>query len=105
MSRAYTEDEVREQFLAHIRHLARYWATIPDRQTPLERCEGLAFSILNIFDGTTDLPAFDIVLSPHPDDKAFHQSEGKNWYEPGMMINDCMLHELFYAEDEKVGAA
>jgi hypothetical protein len=105
MSRAYTAEEVREQLLAHIRHLARYWATIPDRQTPLERCEGLAFSILNIFDGTSSLPAFDIVLSPHPDDKAFHQSEGENWYEPGMMINDCMLHELFYAEDEKGGAA
>jgi len=99
MSRAYTEEEVRDEFLAHIRYLARYWATTPDRQTPLERCQGLAFSILNIFDGTSGLPAFDIVLSPHPDDKAFHQSEGENWYDPGMMINDCMLHELFYAED------
>ena len=99
MSRAYTAEEVREQLLDHIRNLARFWATTENRQTTLERCEGLAFSILNIFDGTTEFPALDIVLAPHPDDTEFHQSEGENWYEPGMMINDCMLHELFYIRD------
>lgn len=99
MSRAHTAEEVREQLLEHIRHLAEYWATTPDRQTALERCEGVAFSILNIFDGTAGLPAFDIVLSPHPDDKEYHQREGENRYEPGMVINDCMLHEMFYRSE------
>lgn len=93
--RAKTAEEVRQEFLNHVHSLVIYWANLPDR-TVEEKCDGVAFSILNIFDGTTmGLPAMDLVLAPHPDDKAFNQSEGNNWYEPGMVINDCMLHELF----------
>jgi len=41
-------------------------------------------SILNIFDGTTiTLPAMNIALDPHPEDKETHRGEGTNWYEPG----------------------
>jgi hypothetical protein len=69
-----------------------------DNCTIKGKLEGLAFSILNIFDGTTGLPAMDIVLSPHPEDKDFALSEGERWYEEGMIINDCYLHELFYGE-------
>lgn len=95
MSRAKTAEEVRREFLLHIHSLVEYWAELPNK-TPLERCDGLAFSILNIFDGTTmGLPAMDISLSPHPDDKAYNQESGDNWYDSGMVINDCMLHELF----------
>jgi hypothetical protein len=96
--RAKTVEEVREEFLDNIREVARYWAKLPDR-TAQERCDGLAFSILNIFDGTTmSLPAMDISLAPHEDDKAFNQNEGENCFEPGMVINDCMLHEMYYRE-------
>ena len=64
---------------------------------PLEKCNGLAFSILNIFDGTSiELPAMDIVLRPHEDDKEYLRGEGMDWFEDGMVINDCYLHELFY---------
>lgn len=93
--RAKTAEEVQQEFLNHLHSLVRYWSELPD-QTVEQKCDGLAFSILNIFDGTTvGLPAMDIVLAPHPDDKAFNKGEGNNWYEPGMIINDCMLHELF----------
>lgn len=93
--RAYTEEEARDIFLERVRHLSEYWAEVPDK-TPRERCDGLVFSILNVFDGTSGWhPALNISLSPHPDDMHFHQTEGSNWYEPGMVINDCMLHELF----------
>jgi hypothetical protein len=72
MSRAYTEEEARDQFLDRIRHLTRYWAKQPN-QSPLERCEGLAFSVLNIIDGTSGgfRCTLDIMLNPHPDDKQF----------------------------------
>ena len=45
------------------------------------------------------MPAFDIVASPHPDDKEYHRSAGEDWIEPGAVINDCMLHELLYRPD------
>ena len=94
-ARAKTEQEVREQFLEYISHLVEYWSEQKNR-TDKEKCNGLVFSILNIFDGTSsEFPAMDVLLSPHPEDKAFHQKEGKNWFESGMMINNCMLHELW----------
>lgn len=93
--RAYTADEVRQQLLAQIRQDITYW--LQQDGDERRRMEGLVFSILNIFDGTTmALPAMDIVLSPHPDDKQFHIDEGDNWYESGQVINDCMLHEEWY---------
>ena len=96
MSRAYTPEEVREMFLGQVKMLARYWSTA-ERETDLEKLEGLAFSLLNLFDGTSAaLPAMDIVLRPHPEDKAFRESEGDNYFEDGQVINDCYLHELFH---------
>jgi hypothetical protein len=103
--RAITAEEARDALLRHIANIAKYWADLPDR-TPLERCNGLAFSILNIFDGTTEvLPAIDLVLCPHDGDEAFNKSEGENWYEPGQVINDAMLHEMWhrYERDEVPG--
>ena len=95
-ARAKTPEEVRTEFLSKIRELTKYWAGVEGR-TDLEKCEGVAFSILNIFDGTScGLPAMDISLSPHPSDKDYHADQGKHWYEPGMVINDCTLHEMFY---------
>ena len=97
-TRVKTVEEVRDEFFEAVRGISKYWAELPEK-TPLERCDGTVFSILNIFDGTTmNLPAMNIILSPHPDDKEFNRSEGNNWYESGMVINDCMLHELFYKE-------
>ncbi|HUS89235.1 MAG TPA: hypothetical protein VMW91_07705 [Desulfosporosinus sp.] len=93
--RAKTEIEVRNEFLDHIRSIAKYWAELPGKNSQ-ERCDGVAFSILNIFDGSTMLPAMNISLLPHPEDKQYHIDEGKNWYEPKMIINDCMLHEVYF---------
>lgn len=96
---AYTAEEARKTFLDILRAKARYWATIPveDEDDRLYRCEGLIHSILSIIDGVSDFPAFDLVLRPHPDDKAFHIDEGDRWYEDGTTINgDVYLHELFF---------
>lgn len=99
MSKAYTKEEVREKFLTNLRELAKYWANVQGRSIE-EKCDGLAFSILNIFDGTTmGLPAMNITLCPHPDDQEYLKSKNKNWYEPEMCINDdVMLHDHYYKE-------
>lgn len=94
--RAYTAEEVTNGFLEELRRLAQYWARLPD-QTPLEKCEGLLFSILAVIDGDSGLPGVDLVLRPHPDDKEFHRLEGSNWFEPGMAFNaNVALHEIVY---------
>ena len=101
MSQAKTKEEVREEFLRKIKAIAKYWATVkiqePERDTIEERCDGVAFSILNIFDGTSaDLPAFDIALAPHEDDKEYHIEHEQDWYEPGMIFNDDVhLHHEY----------
>lgn len=99
MTRAKTAEEAREAFLDQIRTYVSYWASnnVGDK-TVRERLDGLAFSILNILDGTSSgLPAMDIVLRPHSDDKAYCQEEGETWYEDGQTINaDIMLHDLWY---------
>lgn len=103
--RAKTPEEIRGDFLDTCRALADYWAggqTHPDGTTYTchERLSGLLHSVLCIFDGVSvGLPAFDIVASPHPDDKEYHRGEGEDWIEPGTVINDTMLHELLYRED------
>lgn len=100
MSRAYTPEEARDMLLDHMRHLAHYWACQPG-QTELQRCEGMAFSILNIFDGTAGaFPcAVDLVLRPHPEDKQYSIDNGDNYCEDGQVINDCMLHDLFFVKE------
>jgi hypothetical protein len=102
--RAYTEDEVRDMILAHVRRITSYWGNLPDVDpatgdvlTIKDRCEGVAHSILVLLDGGTGMPAITLKLAPHPDDKGFRRSEGENWFEPGMELGGA-LHERFYTE-------
>lgn len=99
--RAKTPEEIRGDFLDTCRALADYWAgDSVQARTCHERLSGLLHSVLCIFDGVNGgLPAFDIIASPHPDDKEYHRGEGEDWIEPGTVINDCMMHELLYRED------
>lgn len=95
--RAWTEDEVRDEFLQAFRDKAHYWATTPNGGTVKERCEGVAFSILVMLDGGSGmLPAYKVTVDPHPEDKAYCIAEGTNYYEPGTEITNGYLHELFY---------
>jgi hypothetical protein len=101
--RAYTAEEVRDMLLSHVRAVAQYWANLPESDpatgkshTIADRCEGVAFSILSMLDGCSmGLPAITLKLDPHEDDQAFLQSEGENWFEPGMELS-FMLHEHFH---------
>src|SRR6185503_17275055 len=95
MSTAYTVEEARENFLQNLKAICSYWSQVEGR-TELEKCEGVAFSMMNIFDGTSaGLPIMDIVLRPHPEDKQFHIDNGEKYYEDGQIINDCHMHTLF----------
>lgn len=98
MPRALTPEELRDQLLANIRQIGRYWSRHKDPTMTIEdRVNGALFSMLSTLDGcSTDLPSFDLVAQPHPDDKAYHKKNGEDWIEPGTTISNC-LHEHFYA--------
>jgi hypothetical protein len=97
--RELTGDEVREEFLSHVRAMVRYWATQPEGEgcrTVQDRCEGVAFSILCALDGCAgELPAFTVTPAPHPSDQAYHQKQGENWYPSAGDIAGG-LHELLH---------
>ncbi len=42
------------------------------------------------------MPAFDLHVAPHEDDKQYHIDNEDDYYEPKMMINNCMLHDEYY---------
>jgi len=94
---AYSNEEVAKKFVEHFAAMADYWATIPNGGTTIERCRGLAFSLLSMIDGTNvGMPAFNLTPAPHPDDKKYHQEEGERWFESTTFNADIMLHDMFY---------
>lgn len=103
-AREYTRDEMRDEFIEHVRNMVDYWAgdQIREKQSTRERLSGLAFSILVAIDGCAgSLPAYTMVPSPHPDDKQYHQDQDENWYpDCPEMPNDISggLHEILYKD-------
>lgn len=91
----YTEEEVRLKFLQKAKAITQYWATTKDGGTTKERIEGAIFSLLNVIDGGSQLPGFDLVLRPHPDDKEYFTQMGEKYYQDGMNICDGGLHSQF----------
>jgi hypothetical protein len=97
---AYSKEEMRNIFLAGVEQNVHYWASLTDK-TDREKCEGVAFSIMVMLDGSAGcLPcAVDLSLSPNPDDKQFHIDEGEKYVEAGMLINDDVhLHDLIFKD-------
>lgn len=95
---AMTVEEMRDAFMQQIVAMGEFWATatnisiLGEETEAKARCRGLIHSILVIFDGGSILPAFDIIPSPHPDDKAYCiENDEKYWVEE--VINDTQLHE------------
>lgn len=101
MSREYTADEVRRQFIQHIRVMIDYWDKT--NNSTRDKLEGVAFSILVALDGSAAaLPSFIVAPLPHPDDKQYHISNGENYYpqndESSVNCNiSGSLHEVFSA--------
>lgn len=103
MSKPIDKEVLLDDFMSTLQRLCHYWATLESDYTVQERMEGLVFSTLVIFDGGNGgLPAFDISALPHPVDKQYHIDEGKDWIEPGMVINDeVSLHDLWHQKYTK----
>ncbi|MNU27288.1 hypothetical protein D3C71_156740 [compost metagenome] len=100
--RAYTSDELRDKFLHEVRTIAAYWAGLPDHDratgkamTVRDRCDGVAFSILALLDGTTlDIPGIDLVFQPDEEDKEYYIQNGENWIEPGTVVSTTLRHHF-----------
>lgn len=104
--RAYTEDEVVDMIARHAKTMARYWANIPEvdkatgkKYTVEDRCDGVAWSILAMFDGCSmGIPAFDLKAAVDPSDKKFHKEQGENWFDPKMVISTNLRYR--YSKEE-----
>ena len=69
-----SKKEMQYVFIQEIVSIVEYWVNLKG-VSDNEKCKGVAFSIMNIFDGTSGgFPcAIDLVLNPHPDDKQYSQ--------------------------------
>lgn len=83
-SKEKTTEEIREEFLKHVRSCINYWDTVDGKDAPKtqkDRLEGLAFSMLVALDGgAMALPGFIVAPCPHESDKEYHLSEGSDYY-------------------------
>jgi hypothetical protein len=95
-SRAYTAEECCDQLLDLIRAYVNEWARPELKGTTKERLEGLAFSILVIFDSGACLPGFALVPRPHPDDREYLIANDENYYEEIEINADISLHERWH---------
>lgn len=99
--RQKTEEEVRTEFLAHVRGLVEYWHDVEGRD-PKDKLNGLAFSIMAAIDGcSVDIPAFILAPFPHEEDKKYSISKRNNYYPENHKSNvKCdiagSLHDNFY---------
>ena len=96
----YTQDEIREQFLEHIRMLVKYWGNLENRTTE-GKLDGLAFSILSMIDGSTMLPQFIVAPNSHPDDKQYYIENGEPYYPDNSDLDilgniSGSLHDSYY---------
>jgi hypothetical protein len=82
--RVLTEDEVRDLFLKRVAAISNYWATnkIDGEQGSVKgRCEGVAFSILALLDGSNvGMPGMKVIPNPHAEDEEYLRGDGKNWF-------------------------
>lgn len=101
MSRALTPQELRNNVLDHIRLMVEYWATLPGLDVH-SRCDGVAFSILTMIDGSADQPPMALVALSSDEDKQYYVEKGENWVDHGTVINDdVMLHEEYNSPERE----
>jgi len=100
VSRALTEEEVRNRFLDAVASNIHYWRNIDFREVTDEdemtrRISGAIFSTLVILDGEHGfMPGFKVIPDPHPDDKQYHIDNDENWYPEDVDIAGDLHHSL-----------
>ncbi len=101
MSKPISQEEASERVMNHFAMMSAYWASLPDK-TSLERCNGLAFSILSMLDGCSmALPRIELVVRPHPDDQSFAQQNKEDWFIDGQVLDD-VTHEAWSKFERQV---
>ena len=100
MSREKKVEEVRKEFLDHVRNLVDYWVEHGPNDTK-EKLDGLAFSILSAIDGcSSDLPPFALIPVCSNEDKKFYIEQGLDYYPTSPSNVKCdiagELHECYY---------
>lgn len=89
-------EQLRDEILSTFRHLAEYWANLPDKRsdgspmTIADRCNGVAFSICVALDGCGDLPPMILEAATPPDDGEEYDDEFA-----GVRV-ETYLHEFYY---------
>jgi len=93
--RAYTEEEARQLFLEQVYEIKEFWENESRQPKLKDKMEGCVFSILALIDGSNiGIPAMTLAMNPHPEDKAYHQEQGENWFEEGQEITgNVELHD------------
>lgn len=97
--RAFTEEEVTEQFLKKCVSIADYWGNLPNT-TQQAAAEGAVFGVLSLLDGSSDFPAVDLVIKAHDGDKEYAISKGENYYDDTVI--STTLHELFFGVQKEM---
>lgn len=86
MARELTPKEIRDRFIYRVAAEVRYWLEVPESRCPPGqdlvdwRVKSVAYSILMMLDGCTDLPRFLVAPDPHPDDREFDAGNGEDWF-------------------------
>ena len=79
--RELTPEEVQERFLKAVWGQIHWWANETRAESTEDRLSGLAHSMLSLIDGSNaTIPAFILAPLPHPTDKAYHKSQGENYF-------------------------
>lgn len=92
--RAYTTEEVRLQFIQHVRGMIQHWshstppADIAAKEALMTQAElierrvsGVCHTLLSMMDGAmVGIPGFKLITNSHPVDKQFYIDNGENYY-------------------------
>lgn len=95
-TRPYSKQEVQEMVISTVAEIAEEYANDPDL-TVLDKCHGVAFSVLAALDGTRNgMPALDLVVASTTQEVSLCQEQGEPFYENGMVVNsDRKLHTRY----------
>ena len=99
MSKPIDKKTARDMFIDHLKSVVQYWKNESRASDADSKLDGVLHSFLCVLDGVSSHPSIDLVLRPHPDDKAYHEEQDEDYYVDVMVINDdVMLHDLLYKD-------
>ncbi len=94
MSNPIEPGRARAIFLEHINTIIDHYAA-RNSQSDKDRCHGVALAILEVLDGhMPSFPQCSITLQPHPDDRAFAEKSGHDYFEADTQIGGALAKGL-----------